>query len=60
MNRFELRWGKWGAYFHDRERGGSEGCSLTLENVLEKLNRLESYTLRLASANEGRPPGTEY
>lgn len=53
--RFELRMGKFGAYFHDRERGGKDGFDLPLDHVLEKLNRLEAYTKRLAEANKDRP-----
>lgn len=52
--RFELRNGKWGAYFHDTERGGSDGSDLPLDEVLSKLNRMDEYTKRLAKANKGR------
>ena len=48
--RFELRTGKWGPYFHDTQRGGPEGHDMPLDVVLEKLNRLEAYTKRLAAA----------
>jgi len=58
--RYELRMGKFGAYFHDTQRGGSDGIDMPLEHVLEKLNRLDDYTVRLAKANEGREPGTEF
>ena len=54
MKRYEIRYGKWGAYFHDTERGGSEGFDMPLDHVLEKLNRLEDYTQRLSRANEGK------
>ncbi len=50
--RFELRQGKFGPYFHDTERGG--GFDMPLDHVLDKLNRLDDYTKRLAKANEGR------
>lgn len=53
--RFELRTGKFGQYFHDTKRGGLHGFDMPLEHVLEKLNRLDEYTKRLAKANEGRP-----
>lgn len=56
-DRYELRYGKWGAYFHDRERGGKDGFDMPLETVLAKLNRLEDYTLRLGEANRRRPAG---
>ena len=46
--RFELRNGKFGPYFHDRDRGGHDGYDMPLEDVLKKLNRLEEYTRRLA------------
>lgn len=52
--RFELRQGKYGMYFHDTQRGGQDGFDMPLDMVLEKLNRLEEYTQRLAKANEGR------
>lgn len=52
--RFELRTGKFGQYFHDTQRGGKEGFAMPLEHVLEKLNRLDEYTQRLARANKGR------
>lgn len=55
MARYELRTGKWGVYFHDRERGGKDGFDMPLDIVLEKLNRLDAYTERLAKANKGRP-----
>ena len=54
--RFEIRYGKFGAYFHDNDRGGEDGFDMPLEMVLEKLNRLEAYTLRLAEANKRRHP----
>lgn len=60
MERFELRNGKWGAYFHDTQRGGTDGYDMPLDWVLEKLNRLEAYTQRLAKANKGRRVGTEF
>lgn len=50
MARYELRNGKWGAYFHDTKNNGFD---MPLDIVLDKLNRLEEYTLRLAKANEG-------
>lgn len=46
--RFELRVGKFGHYFHDTQRGGPKGFDMPLEHVLEKLNRMEEYTQRLA------------
>ena len=49
--RFELRQGQFGAYFHDNERGGPTGYDMPLDHVLEKLNRLEEYTQRLAKRN---------
>ena len=49
--RFELRHGKFGPYFHDTQRGGKDGYDLPLEAVLEKLNRLDEYTKRLAEIN---------
>jgi hypothetical protein len=52
--RFELRQGKYGMYFHDTQRGGKDGFDIPLDMVLEKLNRLEKYTQRLAKANDGR------
>jgi len=52
--RFELRHGKFGAYFHDTKRGGKDGFQMPLDHVLDKLNRLEEYTKRLARANKGR------
>lgn len=45
--RYELRSGKFGFYFHDTERGHN-GFDMPLDMVLEKLNRLEEYTKRLA------------
>lgn len=54
MERYELRHGKFGPYFHDTERGGDDGQDMPLLYVLEKLNRLEEYTQRLAAANKGR------
>lgn len=41
MARYELRHGKYGAYFHDTERGGNEGSDMHLEHVLTALNRKE-------------------
>jgi hypothetical protein len=58
--RYEIRYGKWGAYFHDNERGGPNGFDMPLEFVLEKLNRLDEYTQRLAKANEGRGVAETY
>jgi len=52
--RYEIRQGKFGSYFHDRERGGKEGFHMPNTIVLDKLNRLDDYTKRLAKANEGR------
>lgn len=52
--RFELRTGKFGQYFHDAQRGGKGGFDMPLDHVLEKLNRLDEYTKRLAKANKGR------
>lgn len=53
-DRFEIRIGKFGPFFHDNERGGKGGFDMPLEDVLNKLNRLDEYTKRLAKANEGR------
>lgn len=58
--RFELRAGKYGQYFHDTQRGGKDGFDMPLEHVLEKLNRLEEYTKRLAKANKGRAIGKTF
>ena len=44
--RYELRYGKYGACFHDTERDSSEELDMPLDIVLEKLNRLEAYTSR--------------
>jgi hypothetical protein len=54
MARYELRHGKFGVYFHDTQRGGKDGYDMPIDTVLEKLNRLEDYTQRLAKANEGK------
>lgn len=51
--RFELRVGRFGAYFHDRERGGPNGFDLPLDLVLEKLNRIEGYKARLLAQAHG-------
>jgi len=48
--RYELRSGKFGMYFYDTE----SVVDLSLESVLEKLNRKEEYKQRLAAANKGR------
>ena len=58
--RFELRQGKFGMYFHDTERGDKNGYPVPLDEVLEKLNRLEEYTKRLAKANKGRRADRAY
>lgn len=50
--RFEIRMGKFGAYFHDNERGGKDGFDLPLDLVLEKLNRIEGYKARLRASGE--------
>lgn len=59
MDRFEIRTGKYGQYFHDTKRGGPEGFSMSLDHVLDKLNRLEAYTERLAAANKRHQQRTE-
>lgn len=53
MARYEIRHGKFGAYFHDTEIA----FDMPLDLVLEALNRKEEYKRRLAKANEGRPIG---
>lgn len=49
--RYEIRQGKFGAYFHDTHYNGFD---MPLEIVLEKLNRLEEYTARLKEQSESR------
>ncbi len=49
--RYELRNGKYGAYFWDTQ---GSGYALPLESVLEKLNRKEDYKARLAKENATR------
>lgn len=56
--RFELRHGKFGPYFHDTQRGGLDGFDMPLERVLDKLNRVEELTQRLAKANKRRTVNT--
>jgi hypothetical protein len=51
MDRFELRNGKFGPYFHDTK---GSGYDMPLTDVLIHLNQKEEYKQRLIKANEGR------
>lgn len=54
--RYEIRQGKFGLYFYDLQAG----YSMPMTVVLDKLNRLEEYKVRLARANDGRPIGETF
>lgn len=55
MKRYELRRGKFGAYFHDTQYGGMD---LPLDDVLDKMNEIDDLKSRLAKANKGRTVNT--
>jgi len=50
--RYELKTGKFGCYFHDTQK---QGTNLSLGTVLEILNRKEDYKKRLTAFNQSRP-----
>lgn len=58
VGRYEIRHGKFGAYFHDNE--GGSASSMTLVSVLQKLNESVELKARLRAANKRRRSGTEY
>ena len=50
-DRYELKNGKFGSFFHD---ASGSGWDLPLNIVLDKLNEIDALKARLAKANEKR------
>ncbi len=55
-DRYEIRTGKWGQYFHDTKRK----IDMPLEMVLGRLHEIDPLKQRLAKANKGRPINKTY
>lgn len=55
-DRYEIRTGKWGQYFHDTKYKRD----MPLADVLDRLHEIDPLKTRLAKANKGRPINKTY